>query len=108
MPASSSAIADDARASTCSRPRRWLLNALTLFLLYGNAIGVLESPRLRKHGVPAPAPLWLRDAFLMHGMFTSYSTRNSDFFIAGLRSERGTLGDRGSWVPLQLKEHFPE
>lgn len=108
MPASSSAIADDARTVLPGRFRRWLLNALTVFLLYGNAIGVLESPRLRKVGVPAPAPLWLRDAFLMHGMFTSYSSRNVDFFIAGLRNDQGTSGDRGSWVPLALKEHFPE
>jgi hypothetical protein len=86
--------------------RRWLLNAVALFLLYGNAIAVLQAPALRALGVPSIAPVWLRDAFLLHGMFTSYSRYNSDLFLAGLRTHTGTLGDRGRWVPMRLREHF--
>jgi len=116
MPASSSSTADGARASSSERPaeraalpgraRSWLLNTVAIFLLYGNAVAVLQAPALRAAGLPAIAPLWLRDAFLLHGMFTSYSRYNNDLFIAGLRTHTGTLGDRGSWVPMQLREHF--
>jgi hypothetical protein len=107
MPASSSSIADGGEIGAVpSRTRRWLLNAVALFLLYGNAVAVLQAPALRSFGLPALAPLWLRDTFLLHGMFTSYSRYNCDLFIAGERTHTGTLGDRGSWVPVQLREHF--
>lgn len=118
MAASSSATADAAatgesaleasaeRSALPSRPRRWLLNAVALFLIYGNAIGVLQAPTLRALRIDRIAPHWVRDAFLLHGMFTSYSKHNADFFIAGLRTQEGTVGDRGSWVPIRLREHF--
>ena len=93
-------------AAALGGPRRWLLNAVALFLIYGNAVAVLQAPALRPFGLSAIAPLWLRDAFLLHGMFTSYSRNNGDLFIAGLRTPTGTLGDRGSWVPLKLRDHF--
>src|SRR6185503_2201104 len=82
MPGSSSPTADADHAPplaprpTVSRARRALLNAVALFLIYGNAVVALQPPRLQRAGFYVPTPRWVRDAFLMSGMFTSWSATN--------------------------------
>lgn len=111
MPASSSATADGASAPAAlypSRARRALLSCLAVLLLYGNAVIALQPPRVRRAGFVLPAPRWMRDAFLMSGMFTTWSRYNLDMFIAGLRTADGDPATRGQWVPIAVREHFPD
>jgi len=112
MPESRSATADAALAPAPrvypSRARRALLNALAVLLIYGNATIALQPPRLRRTGFQLPAPAWMRDAFLMSGMFTTWSRSNLDMFIAGQRSLDGDPSTRGQWVSITVREHFPD
>jgi len=91
-----------------SRSRRVWLSLVALLLFYGNASVALQPAALRRMGFELPAPRWMQDAFLMSGMFTSYSLVNADLFLAGLRTNTGNSADRMRWVPLALAEHFPE
>jgi len=54
-------------------------------IVYGN-LAVTFHPA--KFGIdwlpPLPAPLWVRDTFLLGGMFTGYSNENCDYIIQGL------------------------
>jgi hypothetical protein len=88
--------------------RRALMHALALLLFYGNVAVALQPPALARHGFGLPHPRWMHDAFLMTGMFGSYSTRNGDMFLAGERTHDGAHADRGKWTRLDLKEHFPQ
>lgn len=114
MPESSSATADAAVTPPSStrrhppRARRLLLNLLAAFLIYGNAVVALQPPALRRAGFVLPTPRWLRDAFLMSGMFTTWSNTNVDMFIAGLRTDRGEPATRGQWLRIALRDHFPD
>ena len=83
-------------------------NAVAVLLIYGNASIALQPPRLRRAGFEIPAPAWLRDAFLMSGMFTSWSRTNFDMYIEGLRDDEGDPSTRGKWILLRLREHFPD
>ena len=106
MRASSSPTVDPALVALPPRGKRVLLNAVAALLIYGNAVALLQAPALRTAGLTVPAPLWLQDAFLLHGMFTSFSRYNSELFLVGLRTDRGVTGDRGRWVPMRLRDHF--
>ena len=114
MPGSSSSTADASAPPASpaspypSRLRRALLNALAVFLLYGNAVVALQPPRLRRAGFELPAPRWLRDTFLMSGMFTTFSDTNLDMFITGLRTDDGDPATRRQWVRIAIREHFPD
>jgi hypothetical protein len=61
---------------------------------------------LRGTSLELPTPGFVRDAFLMTGMFSSYSTSNVDFVLAGLRTQHGQASDRGQWIALRLRDHF--
>lgn len=106
MRASSWPTADHAPAALPPCGKRALRSAVAALLIYGNAVALLQAPALRAAGLTVPAPMWLRDAFLLHGMFTSFSRYNSELFLVGLRTDRGVIGDRGRWVPLRLRDHF--
>jgi hypothetical protein len=81
-------------------------NLLALLILYGNAAVALQPPALRHLGLSIPRPSWVHDAFLMTGMFGSYSVTNGDFVLEGRRTQQGTEASRGQWIALRLREHF--
>lgn len=83
------------------------MHALAALILYGNAAVALQPHALHRAGLGLPRAPWLVDAFLMTGMFSSYVTRNADLFIAGERTQTGRAHDRGRWIRLQVREHFP-
>lgn len=85
-----------------------LLDALMLVIVYGNLSVVLQPPPLRSAGFVLPRPAWMLDAFLIPGMFSSYSATNHDFLITGERTQRGLHADRGRWIKLRVREHFSE
>jgi hypothetical protein len=88
------------------RLRRACMNAIACVLLYGNAAMALQPPALQAKRWSLPVPTALRDAFLLNGMFNSYSLRNADFYLSGLRTGRGAPEDRGRWIKLRLRDHF--
>jgi hypothetical protein len=90
------------------RMRRLLMDALALLVIYGNVAVALQPPPLRRVGLRVPRPAFVVDAFLIPGMFSSYSLWNSDFFILGERTQRGLVEDRGRWIQLRVREHFPQ
>lgn len=87
--------------------RRRLLDALVLFVIYGNVAVAWQPPPLRR-SVRVPRPGFVADAFLITGMFSSYSLFNSDYFILGQRADSGLVDDRGRWIQLRVREHFPQ
>jgi hypothetical protein len=89
-----------------SRARRVLMNAVALGLLYGNAAVALQPPAIRAAPVHLPCPAFVVDAFLMTGMFNSYSLVNTDPFISAQRTQTGSMADRGLWIELPVREHF--
>jgi hypothetical protein len=101
-------MVDTRTRSFVARARRRLLDALALFLIYGNVAVALQPPGLRRLGVRVPRPGLVVDAFLITGMFSSYSLYNSDFFIFGRRTQTGPANDRGQWIALRVREHFPQ
>jgi hypothetical protein len=88
--------------------RAWM-SALALFVVYGNIAVVFNPEKLGLRGWPSlPRPFALHDAFLIPGMFSSYATFNFDYLLVGLRTETGYMADRGKWITLDYREHFPE
>lgn len=86
--------------------QRWVMSGLAALLVYGNLAVALQPPQFGATALPRPR--WLFDAFLLPGMFSSYTTTNLDFHLTGLRDERGLESERGKWIALDLKEHFPQ
>lgn len=87
---------------------RWLaMHLLAAFVLYGNAAVALQPRALHALGIGLPRTHALTDAFLMTGMFGSFVTRNADLFLGGQRTRTGRASDRGQWIKLPLREHFP-
>lgn len=84
------------------------MNLIACAILYGNAAMALQPPRFHGKRWALPTPLAVRDAFLLTGMFNSYSLRNADFFISGLRTATGETADRRRWVTLRLRDHFAQ
>jgi hypothetical protein len=84
------------------------MHALAIFILYGNVAVALQPPPLAKAKLGLPHPAWMHDAFLMTGMFSSYSKRNADVFIGGERTQEGREQDRGKWIRLPVRDHFPD
>jgi hypothetical protein len=82
------------------------MNAIALVLLYGNAAVALQPGPVRSLPLHLPAPVFLVDAFLLTGMFSSYSVVNTDLYIGGLRTSTGAGDDRGRWIELPPREHF--
>lgn len=91
-----------------SRVRRLAMHAFVLLVLYGNAAVALQPSPLRKLGFKIPRHALIHDAFLMTGMFGSFSRRNADVFIAGERTQDGRKHDRGLWIRIRLRDHFAE
>jgi hypothetical protein len=83
------------------------MHLLAAFILYGNAAVALQPHAFARMGIGLPRTAWLKDAFLMTGMFSSYVTRNADLFLAGERTQTGRSSDRGRWLRLSIREHFP-
>lgn len=88
--------------------RRAAMHALLLFVLYGNVAVALQPPTLLRAKLGLPHPAWMHDAFLMTGMFSSYTKHNSDVFLGGERTHDGREWDRGRWIQLSLRDHFPD
>lgn len=95
-----------ARASRAGRLTRALRNAVAVLIIYGNVAVALQPAALRRIGLRVPRPAVLHDAFLMTGMFGSYSLTNSDFVLLGQRTQAGLTQDRGRWIRLHLRDHF--
>jgi hypothetical protein len=93
--------------ATLSAGRRLLLSAIALALLYGNAMVALQPPQLLDLGLYVPHPGFVRHAFELTSMFSSYSPKNEDFAIYGKRTQAGRAEDRGHWIELPLREHLP-
>lgn len=87
--------------------RRGLMGIVALALLYGNAAVALAPPPLRRIGLAIPAPDGVRDAFMLTGMFNSYSVYNRDFVLAGLPQYSEDRSPKG-WFKLPLREYFPQ
>jgi hypothetical protein len=90
------------------RARRLAMHAFALLVIYGNVAVALQPSAVRRLGLTVPRPAVLHDAFLMTGMFGSYTRRNSDPFIAGARTRDGREHDRGQWIRLRIRDHFAE
>ncbi len=90
-----------------SAGRRLSMSAIALALLYGNAMVALQPPQLVELGLYIPHPKFVRDAFDLMSMFSSYSPRNEDYLIYGKRTQVGRPEDRGRWIELPLTDHFP-
>lgn len=87
---------------------RWLTAGLGAVLVYGNLAVALRPDRIGLAGWPAlPLPAALYDALLLPGVFGGYSLQSYDFFLLGRRSDAGRRGDRGRWIRLDVREHFP-
>lgn len=99
-------IQTNARAPRSRRLTRALRNAVALLIIYGNVAVALQPAALRRAGLRVPRPAILHDAFLMTGMFSSYSLTNSDFVLLGQRTQAGLAQDRGQWIRLRLRDHF--
>lgn len=84
------------------------MNTIACAILYGNLAVALQPPRVQHMRFALPTPNAVRDAFLMNGMFNSYSAFNSDFFLSGLRTREGAAADRKQWITLPLQEHFAQ
>jgi hypothetical protein len=82
------------------------MNVVAIALAYGNAAVALQPPQVRTGPIHLPCPAFVVDAFLMTGMFNSYSLVNTDPFIAAERTQTGSLLDRGRWIELPTREHF--
>jgi hypothetical protein len=109
--AASSARRADAmehRPPNAARWRRLSMNAIAIAVLYGNATVVLQPPGFAGTPLELPTPAFVRDAFLMTGMFSSYSAVNSDFMLNGLRTQAGRKPDRGHWIALRVRDHFTQ
>jgi hypothetical protein len=94
------------QAGVAARGRRLAMNAIAVALLYGNAAVALQPGPLRNLPLHLPAPVFLVDAFLVTGMFGSYSIVNTDLYIGGLRTNQGSIEDRGRFIELPVREHF--
>jgi hypothetical protein len=90
-----------------SASRRWILSAIALGLLYGNAMVALQPPQLEAFGIFIPHPKAVRDAFVLTAMFLTDSPKNEEYVIHGLRTQTGRAEDRGGWIRLPLTDHFP-
>jgi hypothetical protein len=88
--------------------RKLAMELIAIAVIYGNVAVALQPPPVRNAGLSLPRPGWLLDAFLLPGMFSSYGETNLDFVIAGLRSQDGLRADRGRWLQLRVRDHFPE
>jgi hypothetical protein len=84
------------------------MNAIAALLLYGNVAVALQPPQLRRQPIHLPCPGFLIDAFLMTGMFSTYSLVNTDLYIGGLRTQSGLVSDRGRWIDVPIREHFAQ
>jgi hypothetical protein len=93
------------------RAQRWqrcLMNALAIFIIYGNLSVTFQPKRVGLPQLPGlPCPVALRDAFLIPGMFSSYLPLNFDHVLQGERLRRDGSRDPGAWITLSLSEHFP-
>jgi hypothetical protein len=108
MPASAPNRPEPNAQRPAARARRTLLNAVALAILYGNVAVALQPRAVRSMGLRVPRAGFVVDAFLITGMFSSYSLVNTDLFIAGRRTQSGLIEDRGQWIYLHVREHFPQ
>ncbi len=80
---------------------------IALALLCGNAMVALQPPELVQLGLYIPHPNFVRDAFELTSMFSTYSPKNEDYMIYAKRTQAGRAEDRGRWIRLPLIDHFP-
>lgn len=89
--------------------RRVLMSAIALLVVYGNVAVVFNTEKLGLSGWPSlPRPFAIHDAFLIPGMFSSYTTYNFDLYIEGERTNTGRLDERQRWIELTFREFFPQ
>jgi hypothetical protein len=94
-----------------SRVRRSAMSLIAVLILYGNAALIFNPQKL---GLPLPNP-WPRpfalvDAFLLTGMFTSFTSENMDFVIGGRRQVQASMlasDNKPEWIVLSLNEMLP-
>jgi len=99
--------ADD-RLAIPSRARRLAISVLAVVIVYGNLAVTFNARRAGLGWLPrVPCPIALRDAFLIPGMFGSFVPLNFDCLIQGQPLTPAGEPDRGRWVTLSLREHFP-
>jgi hypothetical protein len=108
MPASAPSTPDTPARRPAAKLRLLLMNVVAVIVIYGNVAVALQPRPLRRMGVRVPRPAFVVDAFLITGMFSSYSLFNTDFFIVGRRTQSGLREDRGQWIELRVREHFPQ
>jgi len=84
------------------------------FLIFGNIAvvfhpgkyGLKDVKGLRDY-LPPEGKRFIHDAFLMTGMFSSYSTNNLDLVIRGHLSDADWLPEDDRWIDLPIKDHLP-
>jgi hypothetical protein len=84
------------------------MSAIAILVVYGNLAVTFNPDKFGLVGWPAlPRPFAVHDAFLIPGMFSGYVNYNFDFMLMGERTNGGRASDRGMWIELPYKEHFP-
>ncbi|HEY2734125.1 MAG TPA: hypothetical protein VGI70_09070 [Polyangiales bacterium] len=87
---------------------RAYMSAIAVLIIYGNLAVTFNPEKFGRVDWPAlPRPFAIHDAFLIPGMFSGYVNYNFDFVLMGERTQQGRPRDRGEWIELPYKEHFP-
>jgi hypothetical protein len=87
--------------------RRWIMSAIALALLYGNAMVALQPAELLELGLFIPHPEAVRNAFVLTAMFASDLPQNEDYLIQGRLAPADIADDQERWITLPLGEHLP-
>lgn len=81
------------------------MSVVGVLIVYGNLAVILHPPKIGLVSVPGlPRPHLVHDAFLMTGMFTSFTSDNFELFLEGAVEADGA---DARWMPLSLSDHFP-
>jgi len=93
-------------ASRVSLPRKFAMSLIAITIIYGN-VAMIFNPQKLLPFLPNrwPTTFAMQDAFLLTGMFTSFSTENVDFMIGGRIAPRAP-NEKASWIVIDQDEMF--
>ncbi len=87
--------------------KRWVMSAVALLIAYGNLAVILHPSKFGLGTLPGlPRPPAIHDAFLVTGMFNSYTEENLELFLEGETTGEGSTRTR--WMAISVSEHFPQ
>lgn len=82
-----------------------LMLAAALFVVYANLATVLRSPTIEQSGFRLPLPQPVYRALVLHGVFSTFSTNNTEVSVWGLAQGIGT--NSPYWKELPTEDYFP-